>query len=488
MAAAGRPAGGGVTTPAVLVTGGTGVVGRPLVRGLVAAGHRVIALSRQIMPTDCGAARVEYLRGDVSQPRLGLTAADYRALCHSVDLVFHLAARTDFKGAGVAAYQAVNIDGVKNVHALAQDAGAHLHHVSTAFVCGSHKGLFSEDDLHCGQQFRNGYEESKFRAECWLRERLAAGDQAITIHRPGIILERRPSQDSVNTFGPFIFLDAVFRLLLTRAMAGPDAAPLRIAGQRAGHLPFIFDDDVATALLRLAQRPEAAGQTFHLVCASPCANSVLEDVFNQAFGRRVAALVPVEAFAALAPSQPERILTRKTAMYAPYLDLSVLFDRRRLEGVMGEDFCGSVTPGELLEAFGHFLAGKNSDRDSPVIAGRQRLEIEAYFQEFLPAIIGQQLLANLASLTCTFWLEVAGSARRTLVIDRGRLAAINAHGDATFGYRVHPEIFLAVVSGRLSPQRGFFDGNIALEGNTMEALRTATALEEFFQSRPYLLS
>jgi len=37
----------------------------------------------------------------------------------------------------------------------------------------------------------------------------------------------------------------------------------------------------------------------------------------------------------------------------------------------------------------------------------------------------------------------------------------------------------------LPPQQGFFQGDIRLEGNTIEALRTATALEEFFHIYPF---
>lgn len=474
----------------ILVTGATGVVGRPLVRGLAAAGKKVIALSRQIMPFagNVALAGIEYLQGDVSLPLLGLEEAVYRELCHSVRGIFHLAARTDFKSQALADYEAVNINGVKNVYALAQEAGAHLHHVSTAFVCGTHPGIFAEDDLDCGQQFRNGYEESKFRAECWLQERIKSGATAVTIYRPSIILERQPSQNSVNTFGPFIFLDAVFRILLTSKMQAGNASAIRIVGQQTCHLPFIFDDDVTKALLHISQSADITGKTFHVVCRNACANSMLEDVFNEAFGRTVAELVAKEAFVTLPPSQPERIIARKTAMYAPYLDLSVLFDRRSFEGVMGERFCRSVEAEELLQAFSFFLACKNEGKAEGEIAGQDRQEIEDYFEQFLPAIIGQQLIANLVSLTCTFWLEVGGSARRSLVIKNGCLAAIISHGEGTFGYKVRPEIFLRVISGRLSPQRGFFDGDIAMEGNAMEALRTATALEEFFQRRPYLVS
>ena len=46
-------------------------------------------------------------------------------------------------------------------------------------------------------------------------------------------------------------------------------------------------------------------------------------------------------------------------------------------------------------------------------------------------------------------------------------------------------IFLAVAKNTLSPQKSFFTGKTKISGNFYEALRTATALEEFFQRYPY---
>ncbi|PLX47975.1 MAG: hypothetical protein C0613_12545 [Desulfobulbaceae bacterium] len=473
----------------VLVTGGTGIVGKPLVEGLLAQGKRVVVLSRQQLPCDLPAVpgRLSYLQGDVSMTRLGLDPQVYAELCAELTAIFHLAARTDFKGGSVADYAAVNIHGVKKVHALACQAGAHLHHVSTAFVCGTHDAMFGEDDLECGQDFRNGYEQSKFLAERFLHEQMARGQGRVTIYRPSIILERHPAAASVNTFGPFIFLDAVFRILLTAKMQDARELPLRLRGGRDCQLPFIFDNDVAAALLAIAASAHCLGRTYHLVCKNPCPNFLLEDVFNQAFGRKVAALVADDAFRQLPASQSERILARKTATYASYLDLAVSFARSNSEAVLGVDFCTEVTDEELLGAFSRFLVCKDENRDGGPIEERKRQDIDKYFTEFLPTIIGQQLIANLASLSCTFWLEVSGLPRRTLVIIDGCLQAITAGGESSFGYQVRPDIFLQVVSGCLSPQRAFFDGKITMAGNTMEALRTASALEEFFRYRPYLV-
>jgi nucleoside-diphosphate-sugar epimerase len=480
-----------MTGQRVLVTGGTGVVGRPLVAALCAMGKEVIALSRKVpkngeplMHPAC-----THLQGDVSQPLLGLTPAAYSELAASVTTIFHLAARTDFKGGTLADYQPINIDGVRHTYALAKESGAHLHHVSTAFVRGTYGGLFHEHELDCGQGFRNSYEESKFRGEQFLREQLAMQTSGkgpmVTVYRPGIILERHPSQASVNTFGPFIFLDGVFRVLLAAHRRKEHDNTLRVRGSITGSLPFIFDDDVVEAILRIATGPTIHSKTFHLVSTQPCPNRMLEEVFNAAFGRRAACLADAEAFASDSPTPAEKIIARKTVIYDAYMDLNLQFDRRQLDTIMGNDWRPALSTNELLAAFSFYLAGKKEEERMMVLSPPEMYRIEAYFDTFLLDFIGRQLIAGLASLSCRFWLEIAQCTSRTLEIDRGRLVGIAAGHDGAFGYRVQPETFLQVVAGRLPPQQGFFQGDISLEGNTMEALRTATALEEFFRTYPY---
>jgi nucleoside-diphosphate-sugar epimerase len=476
----------------VLVTGGTGIVGKPLVQSLLAMGREVVVLSRKVPNTDAGLAHpaCTHLQGDVSQPLLGLTPETYHALAASLATIFHLAARTDFKGGTVEEYQAINIDGVRHAYGLATAAGAHLHHVSTAFVRGDHDGLFHEADLDCGQGFRNSYEESKFRGEQFLHDQLTrqGSTPPVTIYRPAIILERHPSQASANTFGPFIFLDGVFRILLAAHRRDQAPETVRVRGSVHGSLPFIFDDNVVEALLAIAVQPGIHGRTFHLVSAEPCPNRMLESVFNAAFGRQAASLATSDDFISTPPSSAEKILARKTAIYDAYMDLDLHFDRRQLASILGSGWRPAITAEELLTAFSLYLAGKKEAEKELVLPSQARQSIDDYFDHFLPAFLGRQLIAGLVSLTCRFWLEVSDCTQRTLEIDQGRLTAIASGHDGSFGYRVHPATFLQVVAGLLPPQQGFFQGDISLEGNTMEALRTATALEEFFRTYPYAVT
>ena len=112
--------------------------------------------------------------------------------------------------------------------------------------------------------------------------------------------------------------------------------------------------------------------------------------------------------------------------------------------------------------------------------------IQHYFSHYLPGFMGQPLIKNLLSLSATFWIEIADQGCWSLTIDQGILTGVT-QGVQTgaFGFRLDAETFLAVARNTLSPQKSFFTGRTKISGNFYEALRTATALEEFFQRYPY---
>lgn len=112
--------------------------------------------------------------------------------------------------------------------------------------------------------------------------------------------------------------------------------------------------------------------------------------------------------------------------------------------------------------------------------------IQHYFNQYLPSFLGQPLIKNLMSLSAVFWIDITGQGCWSLTIDKGILTGVTEEAQAgAFGFRTDPETFLSVAGNTLSPQKSFFTGKTKISGNFYEALRTATALEEFFQRYPY---
>jgi len=154
----------------VLVTGGTGVVGRPLVERLVHDGVDVRALAR----SDDSASALRELgaepaRGDV------LDAEALEAAMRGCELVYHAAGFNAFCVRDPAPMFEVNVRGSENVVRAAAQAGVErVVYTSSAASLGERKGTVgSEESPHRGS-FLSAYERSKFEAE---RAVLAAAEK-----------------------------------------------------------------------------------------------------------------------------------------------------------------------------------------------------------------------------------------------------------------------------------------------------------------------
>ena len=244
----------------LLLTGATGFVGRELLRRLLERDDRnVHALVRA--DDDEAAAerlprheRLQVWAADLERPGLGLDAARTDALAERTSTLIHCAASVSFS-LGLAESRRVNVEGTARVAELAERCAARggldrLTYVSTAYVAGSHKGDFGEDDLDVGQGFRNPYERSKFEAERLLRDRFA--HLPLQVLRPSIVVgdSRTGWTSSFNVLYPPLkaFGRGAIRALPARRSSPVDVVPV---------------DYVADSAEQLSR--EGPDGTFHLV-------------------------------------------------------------------------------------------------------------------------------------------------------------------------------------------------------------------------------
>src|SRR5690349_6344704 len=111
-----------------LVTGGTGFIGRHLLRALARRDGETYVLVRpssraglEAYIASLGAGSMKAIAGDITQPMLGLSADDAARL-KGAD-IFHLAAVYDLE-ASAEADERVNVEGTRHVVELAQSLGA----------------------------------------------------------------------------------------------------------------------------------------------------------------------------------------------------------------------------------------------------------------------------------------------------------------------------------------------------------------------------
>ncbi|MGQ0848779.1 MAG: NAD-dependent epimerase/dehydratase family protein [Actinomycetota bacterium] len=161
----------------VAITGATGVVGRAVLRHLLAAGSQVTALVRagSDLPVGVGAAV-----GDVLNRESLIRAFE------TAEIVFHVAGINRLCQPDAGYMFEVNVEGTRNVLRAAAEAGVRrVVYTSSAATIGEASGAIgSEETLHRGY-FNSRYERSKYEAEEAARQ--TAGRVELVIVNPSSV-------------------------------------------------------------------------------------------------------------------------------------------------------------------------------------------------------------------------------------------------------------------------------------------------------------
>jgi thioester reductase-like protein len=276
----------------IVITGATGFLGLRLVRELLAEHPRLTVLARggpaktlnriarflvlSGAPPELISElpqRITVRRADVSEPRFGLSDAEFAELADDLDVLWHSAGDTTLD-ADLTLLRKVNVDGTRNALALVE-AGRRrpvLYHVSTAYVAGKREyGTVYDDELTDAYGFETPYERSKYEAETEIRCWHQRHQRPVVIFRPSILtsdlaydpeLPPHPLVTAVATLG-------AIRQATARPGSGlgDDARPVvRLTGNPDAQLNVVPVEDAAAVMMRLSRlAPARRVDTYHVV-------------------------------------------------------------------------------------------------------------------------------------------------------------------------------------------------------------------------------
>jgi NAD+-dependent farnesol dehydrogenase len=270
----------------VLVTGGTGYLGRAVVRALAARGHAPVVFARTARASGLPGTLVD---GDVrDRAALERAAAGCDAICHMAALVsIWRRRRADFDD--------VNVGGLQNAIGAAGAAGIRRIVYTSSFLALAPRGRTEPLEA-------NDYQRTKVAADRLAGVAVAAGSPLIRIY-PGVI------------YGPGSFTEGN---LIGRLIA--DHLRGKLPGLVGPELPwsYAFVEDVAAGHCAAIERGAPAAR--YVLGGENASQQQLFEIVRQLTGRKPPLRIPFPVASAIGAAEEVRVtlfggtplLTRRT--------------------------------------------------------------------------------------------------------------------------------------------------------------------------------
>lgn len=331
-----------------VVTGATGFLGREVVLRLLSTEEPLTLLIRgkddadaqrrgdklleELVGRERAAAakrRVQILRGDIEQDRLGLDPRTWERVAAETTAVIHGAASVSFT-LPIDEARNVNLEGTRRVLDLARKSNARVDYVGTAYVAGDREGIAYEDELDVGQSFRNTYEQTKMEAEKLVRQR--AGEQPIAMYRPSIIVGDSKTGRTAS-----------FKVLYWPLKLYAQGFARFVPGRRSTPVDVVPSDYVVDAILAIRKRSDSLGQCYTLAAGLDRDSTVgeLTDLASEFF--RVSKPLFVNPdyvlgwfrpLVDLIPGGKYKHKLTTARVYTPYLNLKLRYDTRNAKNAL----------------------------------------------------------------------------------------------------------------------------------------------------------
>ena len=284
----------------VFLTGGTGFIGKELIKGLLKNSHTLYLLIRGRKEVNANQRFVKLIHeilnglpkkqanqlilveGDIEKDRLGLSENAFLELAEKIEIIYHAAASVQLTDP-LEDVRRINVKGTENILELAKLAAQshfeRLNYISTAYVAGTRSGIIYEHELDCKQSFGNTYEQAKFEAELAVEQ--AKQELPICIYRPSMVM----GHSQTGWTSAFNVLYGPIKMIYNQSLKLGPGGPKSLVDP----VPI---DYVINAILYLSQMGSVVnGKTFHLTVGKEREISVKELVdlsclyLNQAFDK-----------------------------------------------------------------------------------------------------------------------------------------------------------------------------------------------------------
>ncbi len=226
----------------ILITGGTGFIGVPLVKKLHNLGHNLKLLVREssdITPFE-ELNDIEYIYGDIRDDKILYKAAE------NIDIIYHLAAYTKMWAKDKSVIEDTNIKGTENIAKFALEKKIKFIYISSFIALGATPINPVDETYESEEGLYLDYAKTKFQAKKLIKEYIDNGLNAIIFY-PGIVYGPR----DFNVFGQTV-LDITARKFLGCPGKGDNVGS------------FVFVNDVIDGVVSVIDRNDLKGEDFIL--------------------------------------------------------------------------------------------------------------------------------------------------------------------------------------------------------------------------------
>lgn len=256
-----------------LVTGGSGVLGRALLRELLDHGKRARVLDLRPPPSEL-AAEVEFIEGSVLDP-----AAVDRAV-KDMEVVYHLAASMPQAPLDARGFWEINVGGTL----LA--AAAAIRHQVRRLVFASTIEIYG---LYYPQEFPVCEDSEKRFTGIYSRNKLECEERLLELSRERGLEVAFPRMPMI--FGPGFYHEASMKTLFRLISLG---LPVPVAAHPRAPWASVSARDAAQGLRLCAEVPAANGEAFNLAAAdAPACEDALRELIRRVGSRSRLVKIPV---------------------------------------------------------------------------------------------------------------------------------------------------------------------------------------------------